>query len=222
MGAITHIRQLVLRVLDVAQDAHAAIDSLPLPVVEFHLAPGRSRDGDAAGACSGSCASKNQPFFGYRLHLLITLSGVMLDVELTSATGDKRAVAAAMAPDHPGLTVLADTGYVGASLAEALEHLGVRLIASRRVNQHQQLPADLASLSARFRQIIETVNGQLGRQFNIEQTAAHSFWGCVRGCTPNCKLTAHTRCIYLNRLLGNPDWLQIKTLAFPNEHKAQQ
>jgi hypothetical protein len=29
------------------------------------------------------------------------------------------------------------------------------------------------------------------------------------------KLTAHTLCIYLNRLLGKPDFLQIKTLAFP-------
>ena len=25
---------------------------------------------------------------------------------------------------------------------------------------------------------------------------------------------AHTLCIYLNRLLGNPEWLQIKGLAF--------
>jgi hypothetical protein len=29
------------------------------------------------------------------------------------------------------------------------------------------------------------------------------------------KLTAHTLCIALNRLLGNPDWLRIKRLAFP-------
>jgi hypothetical protein len=29
------------------------------------------------------------------------------------------------------------------------------------------------------------------------------------------KLTAHTLCIYLNRLLDNPDWLRIKALAFP-------
>jgi hypothetical protein len=29
-------------------------------------------------------------------------------------------------------------------------------------------------------------------------------------------LTAHTLCIYLNRLLGNADFLQIKQVAFPN------
>jgi len=29
------------------------------------------------------------------------------------------------------------------------------------------------------------------------------------------KLAAHTLCLYLNRLLGQADWLQIKALAFP-------
>jgi hypothetical protein len=63
------------------------------------------------------------------------------------------------------------------------------------------------------RQIIETVNGQLTEQFHIETNHAHSFWGlCARLYT---KLTAHTLCIYINRLLGNPDFLHIKALAFP-------
>lgn len=34
----------------------------------------------------------------------------------------------------------------------------------------------------------------------------------VRGCM---KLAAHTLCVYLNRLSGNPNFLQIKSLAFP-------
>ena len=36
------------------------------------------------------------------------------------------------------------------------------------------------------------------------------------------KLTAHTLCIYINRLLGQEDYLQSKKLAFPNWHKALQ
>jgi hypothetical protein len=66
----------------------------------------------------------------------------------------------------------------------------------------------------RTRQIVETVNGQLTEQFNIEDNHAHSFRGlCARLYT---KLTAHTLCIYLNRLLGEVEFLQIKHLAFPN------
>ena len=62
--------------------------------------------------------------------------------------------------------------------------------------------------------LIETVNNQLSEQFDIERNRAHSFWGlCARLYT---KLTAHTICIYINRLLGNPEPLHIKALAFPN------
>jgi hypothetical protein len=58
------------------------------------------------------------------------------------------------------------------------------------------------------------VNGQLSEQFNLEENHAHTFLGlCTRLYT---KLTAHTLCIYINRLLGKPDYLQIKSLAFPN------
>ena len=38
-AAINAIRQIVLATLDVAADAHGAIDSLPIPVVTFHHAP---------------------------------------------------------------------------------------------------------------------------------------------------------------------------------------
>ena len=214
MGALNQIRQLVLMLLDVAQAADGAIDSIPLPVMHFHLAPQRTRGWDAHGATFGYCASKKQVFFGYRLHLVGTFGGVILDFELTAANADERDAAADMLPVQSGRTFLADKGDVQAPLAELLAACGGRLIAARRVKQRIQLPDTLGRLVKRFRQIIETVNGQLTDQFTIEQNAAHSFWGlCARLYT---KLAAHTLCLYLNRLLGNPDWLQIKALAFPN------
>ncbi len=83
-----------------------------------------------------------------------------------------------------------------------------------RKNQKKQLPKPVRRMINAVRQIIETVNGQLGEQFHIETNHAHTFWGlCARLYT---KLTAHTLCIYINRLLGKPDFLQIKSLAFPN------
>ena len=63
------------------------------------------------------------------------------------------------------------------------------------------------------RQIVETVNSQLAEQFRIEVNHAQSFGGlCARLYT---KLTAHTLCLYLNRVLGNAHPLHIKALAFP-------
>jgi hypothetical protein len=88
------------------------------------------------------------------------------------------------------------------------------LLTLPRVNQTAQRPPAVRRLINQMRQMIETVNGQLTEQFGIERNHAQSFWGlCARLYT---KLTAHTLCLYLNRLLGNPEWLRIKALAFPN------
>ncbi len=83
----------------------------------------------------------------------------------------------------------------------------------RRKNQQRQLPDELRRLMVRARQTIETVNSQLVLQLHIQQNHAHTFWGlCARLYT---KLAAHTLCIALNRWLGNPEWLQIAQLTFP-------
>ena len=59
--------------------------------------------------------------------------------------------------------------------------------------------------------IVETVNGQLTEQLRLAEHHAHTFRGlCARLYT---KLAAHTLCVYLNRLSGVPDCLQIKALA---------
>lgn len=186
MGALNQVRQLVLTLLDVAQDAFGAIDSLPVPVVQFHLAPQRSRDWDAHQASYGQCASKKQTFFGYRLHLVVTLGGVILDFALTAANADEREVAEDLLPSWSGRTFVGDKGYVSEPLAASLASQHVRLVALRRANQRTPLPAPVTRLIKRFRQIIETVNGQLDEQFGIERNYAHSFWGlCAPGCIPN-------------------------------------
>jgi hypothetical protein len=214
MGALNHIRQMVLQVLDVAQDGQCVIDSLPLPVVQFHLVPSSTGDWAAHGATFGYCATKKQTIYGYRLHLLITVGGAIVEFVLTSANADEREAAQDMLQDRHDLLVIGDKGYIKAALAEELwQRCRIRLLTLPRSNQQDQLPAEVRRLINQMRQIIETVNGQLTEQFQIERNHAHSFWGlCARLYT---KLTAHTLCIYLNRLLGNPDWLQIKALAFP-------
>jgi hypothetical protein len=213
-GAINHIRQMTLAVLDLAQDKQCVIDSLPLPVVQFHLVPASTGDWEAYGAAFGQCATKKQTIYGYRLHLLITLGGTILDFELTSANADERDAARDLLQDKRDLLVIGDKGFISAPLATELKDgSNIRLLTLPRRNQKTHVPREVRRLINQVRQIIETVNGQLTEQFQIETNHAHSFWGlCARLYT---KLTAHTLCIYLNRLLGNPDWLRIKPLAFP-------
>jgi hypothetical protein len=214
MRAFQLLRQVVLRMLDLAQDRQCAIDSLPIPVVQFHLVPGSTGDWDVHGAAFGKVTSKKQTIYGYKLHLLVTLSGVILDFDLAPANACDLAVGVELLSEHTDLLVLGDKAYISAAeAAELRQQRRIYLLTLPRRNQKQQLPPGVAQAINSARQIIETVNGQLTEQFHVETNHAHTFWGlCTRLLA---KLTAHTLCIYLNRLLGNPQWLQIKALAFP-------
>ncbi len=214
LGVINLMRQYVLQVLEIAQDRQCLIDSLPVPVVGIHLAPQASAEWASHEARYGTVSTKKLPIFGYKLHLLVTLGGLILDFVLVPANVDDRQTAWDLLDNHTDLEVFGDKGYVSALLAEELRRTNrIRLIALRRRNQKEPLPDALRRAIVRVRQIIETVNGQLDEHFNIETNHAHSFWGlCARLYT---KLAAHTLCVYLNQLLDNPDWLRLKRLAFP-------
>ncbi len=214
MQAINLLRQALLAIMDLAADRQCTIDSLPIPVVQFHLVPGSTGDWRVRGAAFGKVSSKKLTIFGYKLHLLVTLEGLILDFELAPANATDLEVGAELLEQHTDLEVYGDKGYISAEVAARLLRLNrLRLLILPRKNQKVQVPAAVRRTFNAVRQIIETVNGQLTEEFNIEQTHAHTFRGlCARLIT---KLTAHTLCIFINRLLGKPNFLQIKALAFP-------
>ena len=214
MQAFNMIRQVILQSLDIAQDRQCVIDSLPVPVMQFYLVPSSSGDWKASGSTFGKVPSKNETIFGYKLHLLIAMNGVILDFELAPANETDLTVGFELLSEHTNLQVLGDKAYISAEKASQLwKQNRIQLQTIPRRNQHKQLPTSLQHLFNSVRQMIETVNAQLSNQFHIEVNHAHTFWGlCTRLYT---KLAAHTLCIYINRLLGKPDFLHIKSLAFP-------
>ena len=214
--AINDLRRVALRLLDLAEDRQCAIDSLPVPALKFHLVPGSSAVGHwkEHGAAFGKVTTKKQTIFGYKLQLLVTLNGVILDFLLAPANVNDLEAGAELLAKHRDLLVLGDKGYLSAPVAaDLLAENAITLLTVPRTNQRVQLPPPLAALQTRWRQIVETVNGQLAQLFGIEDNKAHSFDG-LRARLYS-KLTAHTFAIFLNRRLGNPDPLHIKALAFP-------
>jgi Transposase DDE domain len=214
MQAINLIRQVIVRSLDLSQDNQCLIDSVPIPALQFHLVPSSNADWKAFDATYGKAITKKQTFFGYRLHLLITMSGLILDFELTPANATDLEAGFELLSEHIDKEVLGDKGYISAEIAAELwEKNRIALRTIPRANQKKQVSPAFKHLHNAIRQLIETVNGQLSGQFAIEKNYAHTFWGlCTRLYS---KLTAHTLCIYINPLLGKPDFLQIKALAFP-------
>jgi IS5 family transposase len=213
--AFNQVRKAVLYKLDLSHDPQCAIDSLPVEVVQFHLVPSSTGDWKGPGAAFGKVTSKNdQTIFGYKLHLLTTLSGVILDFVLAPANVPDLQAGQDILCDHTDRMVLGDKAYISQWVAEHLRTFNRIDLVTLPTSNQKPVSEHFRKLFNRVRQIIETVNAQLTEQFNLEQNHAHTFLGLVARLYT--KLAAHTLCIYLNRLLGRPNSLQIKSLAFPN------
>ena len=185
------------------------IDSLPVPVVGFAHAAGRHRwRGHAA---YGYNATKRQTIYGFKLHLLATHSGLILDFALVPANVADGDLSAQLLAEQAHLTVLGDKAYLNAPLQERLRRENaVDLLAPTRANARTPLPAPLARLIAHFRQAIETLNSQLAEHLGVERNRAKCLSGlCAR---LQAKLTAHTLGLFLNQHAGQP-LLALKTLA---------
>jgi hypothetical protein len=213
--ALRLLRQALLQRLDLALEQMCVLDSQPLPVVAYHHASRSARQWRVYQANYGWAASRQSRFFGFRLHLLVTLAGVIVEYALAPASVHDLPVGQELLAHRRGLTVLADKGYIGQAVAKELKtRQDIALLTLPRSNQKLQLPQAFHRPFNAARLIIETVNSQLSEQFRIQRNHAHTFWGLTTRL--HTKLTAHTLCVYLNRLLGRPMVLQIKCLAFSN------
>ncbi len=211
---INRIRQMLLSDIEAASEKLCIIDSLPIPVIQFHLAPSSSNNWSCYGADYGRVESRKQTIFGYKLHLLVTASGVIVDFELAPASATDLSVGYELLSGHQDKQVIGDKAYISNQVKDQLAQLNrIDLITVPRRNQKQQISRQTKRWINEIRQRVETVNGQLSEQFHIEKNHAHSFWGvCTRLYS---KLTAHTLCVYLNQLCKKEAFLQIKELAFP-------
>ena len=154
MQAFNVLRQTVLQLLDLSADGQCAIDSLPVPVVKFHLVPGSTGDWAAHGANFGKVASKKITIFGFKLHLLVSLGGLILDFELAPASAADLNVGAELLAEHTDLTVFGDKGYISAELAQhLLRQNRLNLMTLPRRNQSDQPPQAVSRTFNAVRQI---------------------------------------------------------------------
>jgi len=106
------------------------VDSTPVECARSRETVKRS---DLAGwAEYGYCASHSRYFWGLRLHLITTPSGLPIAYALAGAKTDERDTAIDMLAfgelDRPGQTLIADKGYRRASFETELNNAGITLI----------------------------------------------------------------------------------------------
>jgi hypothetical protein len=122
--------------------------------------PGSTGDWKAHGARFGKVPSKSQTIFGYKLHLLVTLGGVILDFELAPANLTDLTVGFELLSQHTDLDVLGDKAYISATHAAKLwQGDRLRLQTLPRRNQKLTVAPEVKRLFNAARQIIETWQG---------------------------------------------------------------
>jgi len=84
--------------------------------------------------------------FGFKLHMLITMGGLIIDFELAPANERDLAVGRELLAEHDNRIVIGDKAYVSAPAAEELwQYNRIRLLTKPRKNQKKTDPSTLLS-----------------------------------------------------------------------------
>ncbi len=173
---INRIRQMLLSNIEGVEQKLCIIDSLPISVMQFHLVSSSSNDWSCYGADYGRVESTKQTIFGYKLHLLVTARGVIVDFELAPASATDLSVGNELLCGHQDKQVIEDKAYISTQVKQELAQVnGIELITVPRRNQKQQISRQTQRRINHIRQIVETVNGQLSQQFHIKKNHAHGY-----------------------------------------------
>jgi hypothetical protein len=153
------------------------------------------------GAAVGYCAAKKETFYGYKLVLLLTVDGRLLDFVLLPANADERTALDELLPKYRHFKIYADKGFLDQGRQERLyQRYGHQLYTPKRKNQKAQHPKGWEACCARIRQRVETAIDQGKDFFGLEEPGALTFWGlCSRLLA---KLTGLTLAAWANGQRG--------------------
>jgi Transposase DDE domain len=180
------------------------IDSTPVECGRSR--PTATRSDTAGWSGYGYCASHSRYFWGLRLHLICTPTGLPITFALTNPKTDEREVARDMLETEPellarrpGQTLIADKGYASAEFETFLAGHGARLLRPACKNER---PRPGARLLKPLRQIIESVNDTLKGQLDLERHGGRTCDGVAVRVLQ--RLLALTAAIWHNEQTGQP------------------
>lgn len=180
------------------------VDSTP---VECGRSRETARRSDAAGwAEYGYCASHSRYFWGLRLHLVCTLTGLPVLFALAGAKADEREILLGMLEagqdvvnGHPGQMLIGDKNYFGQAFEADLTERDLALLRpvrkgeARRAGQHLLKP---------LRQVIESVNWTFKGQLDLERHGGRTPEGIIARVL--ARILALTAAIWHNDKTAQP------------------
>ena len=143
----------------------------------------------------GYCASQGVYYYGYKLHAVCGLSGVIHSFDLTKASVHDIHYLKDVKVDYSDCTVIGDRGYISADVQlDLFETAHIKLEVPYRSNQKDWKPTFAGFAKARKR--IETLFSQLCDQFMIGRNYANDIEGLFTRIIG--KISAMTSLQYIN------------------------
>ena len=197
-----YIRKAIACAIDGGESVFC-IDSKPVKVCQNaranRCAMGKT-DIDRAPAW-GYCASQNMHYYGYKLHALCGISGVIHSYDMSAANVHDLHYLNDVQWEYHDCMILGDKGYLSAPVQlDLFRTANITLEVPYRLNQKNWRPPSWTY--RRFRKRIETVFSQLGDQFMTIRNYAKQPCGLFTRMA--AKVSAFTMLQYFNLINHRP------------------
>ena len=197
------IHNRIARHIDGGED-YFCIDSKPIEVCR--VARGKrckmGRKGEFAKAPDfGFCAFQGNYFFGYKLHALCVISGVIHSYDLSKASVHDIHYLNDIKPMYHDCSIFGDKGYIGAEMQlDLFTTANIKLECPYWLNQKNWNPTFVPF--AKARKIIETLFSQFADQFLVIRNYAKETYGLFARIIG--KVSALAALQYINYINNKP------------------
>jgi hypothetical protein len=198
-GIKLEIQSVISQVLSADKDMFL-FDGLPMPICHIKRYKRSCNQLRSVGAV-GYCAAKDDKYFGFKGHVLVTQQGAIKLFEIAPANIDERDILLELSDQFNG-NVIADKGLLGEDFVQTLATYGVKLHTPLRSNMEDNRPKSFVNHLMDIRRKVETVIGQLVDRFNIQNIRAKDTWHLL--VKASRKVLAHSICFLINQSI-NPD-----------------
>lgn len=195
------IRLSIVRIFHEFEDCFI-VDSMPLEVCKLSRASRSKicREEFDTSPDRGYCASQSMKYYGYKLHAVCSVNGVIGSFDLSQASVHDIHYLKDIQNQMKDCVLLADKGYLSAKYQlDLFYHSNIKIEVPMRINQHNYKKQPYVFRKSRKR--IETLFSQLSDQFMIRRNYAKSFSGFKTRILS--KITAMTVIQFLNKFEFN-------------------
>lgn len=203
-------------------DNHWIADSTPVPCGMSR--PTVQRSNLAGWAGYGYCASHSRFFWGLRLYLVCTPTGMPIMWALANPKIGEREVLAAMlevdadlVAEREGILLISDKGFASKAFEKALAELGIELLRPSRKQEKQRYGEPMLK---KVRQLIESVNDTLKGQLDLERHSGRTFEGVAVRVAQ--RVLAMAAGIWHNNRIGAPVTRSLVATRRPSRHSSRR